>query len=81
MESIKPPKFIKIYSLVKQSGMYFSSAGSSGTQSIGLGFYTNLQEAEFNRTAEILKDTNQGKDRYHVFELEVPNPVYREDTL
>ncbi len=79
MESIKPPKVIKVYHLVKQSGMYFSSVGASGSQGIGLGFYTNLQEAEFNRTAEILKSSSDKQERFHIYELDVPNPVYKEE--
>jgi hypothetical protein len=76
MEPLKPSKTIKIYQLIKQSGMYFMSAGSAGTQSIGLGFYSNLQEAEFNRTSEILKSNSDQKEKFHVFELEIPNPAY-----
>jgi hypothetical protein len=44
-----------------------------------MGFYPTLQEAEHNRTIEVLKDTTSGaKPRFHVFELEVPNPAYQE---
>lgn len=79
MEPINPPRTIKVYQLVKQSGLSFTTTGSSGAVSLGLGFYSTLQEAEHNRTLEVLKDTTTGtKPRFHVFELEVPNPVYQE---
>lgn len=83
MEPIKPPKTIKIYQLIRQTGMSFTSAGSSSssiTASLGIGFYLSLQEAEQNRTMEVLKDTSTGinKPKWHVFELEFPNPAYEE---
>jgi hypothetical protein len=82
MESIKPPKTIKLYQLVKQTGMSFIPTGSSSSASVGLGigFYLSLPEAEQNRTMEVLKDTTSGinKPKWHVFELEFPNPAYEE---
>ena len=82
MESIKPPKTIKIYQLVRQIGISFTNAGgsSSASASLGIGFYPSLQEAEQNRTMEVLKDTSSGinKPKWHVFELEFPNPAYEE---
>jgi hypothetical protein len=78
MEPIKPPKIIKIYQLVKQTGMNFNYGGS-GSMGLGLGFYTTQQEAEHNRTLEVLKDTTTGpKPRWHIWELDVPNPAYEE---
>jgi hypothetical protein len=83
MEPIKAPKTLKLYQLIKQTGMSFTTTGSSGssaTAALGIGFYLSLQEAEQNRTLEVLKDTSTGvnKPKYHVFELEVPNPAYEE---
>ena len=80
MEPIKPPKTLKLYQLIKQTGMTFASGGGSGGQSYGIGFYSTLQEAEHNRTVELLKDTASGtsKPKWHVFELEFPNPAYEE---
>lgn len=79
MEPIKPPKTLKVYQLIRQTGMNFTYGGS-GTPTFGVGFYSTLQEAEHNRTLEALKDTTTGinKPRWHVFELEFPNPVYEE---
>jgi hypothetical protein len=82
MESIRPPKTIKLYQLVRQTGMSFTNTGSSSSASasLGIGFYPSLQEAEQNRTMEVLKDTSSGinKPKWHVFELEFPNPAYEE---
>lgn len=79
MEPIRPPKTFKVYQLIKQSGVILTY-GSLGTPGIGVGFYSTLQEAEHNRTLETLKDTATGttKPKWHVFELEFPNPVYEE---
>lgn len=78
MDPIKPPKTIKIYQLVRQTGISFTNTGSGGT--FGLGFYPSLQEAELNRTMEALKDTTTGmsKPKWHIWELDVPNPASEE---
>ena len=77
MEPIKPPKVIKIYSLVKQSGLNFSPIGTiSGPDYIGTGYFTTLQEAEHHRTLEVLKVSDGNKLQFHIYELEVPNPAY-----
>lgn len=81
MEPIKPPKTLKVYALIKQTGTSFSySSGSSTNTALGIGFFATQQEAEYGRTVEVLKDTGTGptKPKFHVFELEVPNPVYEE---
>lgn len=79
MEPIRAPKMIKIYSLLKQNGMNFNPIGTiSGPNYIGTGFFTTLQEAEHHRTLEVLKVANGGKEQFHIYELEVPNPAYTE---
>ena len=82
MGPLTPPKTIKIYQLIKQTGMSFTNTGtgSSASASLGIGFYPTLQEAEHNRTLELLKDASSGssKPKWHVFELEFPNPAYQE---
>lgn len=79
MDPIKPPKTIKIYQLVRQTGMNLSTSGS-GSNGLGVGFYSTQQEAEHNRTIEALKDTTTGpsKPKWHIWELNVPNPAYEE---
>ena len=79
MGPISPPKTMRVFQLVKQTGLSFTTVGGSSGVSLGLGFYSTLQEAEHNRTVEVLKDTTSGvKPQFHVFELEVPNPAYHE---
>jgi hypothetical protein len=75
MEPLPVQKTITIYQLLKQSGMSFSIVGAASAMSIGLGFYMTKIEAEHNRTLETLKDSSS---KFHVFELEVPNPAYKE---
>ena len=76
MEPIQPPKTIKVYTLIKQAGLTFNYTGYSAGQSLGTGFFSTLQEAEHQRTLEVLKDTSLPRSHFHVFELEVPNPAY-----
>jgi len=80
MEPIKPPEVLKIYQLMRQTGMNFSPAAIVSPTNLGSGIFATLQEAEHNRTLEVLKDTTSGvnKPRWHIFELEVPNPAYQE---
>jgi hypothetical protein len=82
MEPIKPPKTVKFYQLMRMStknGFNISSCGATVANNyIGTGVYLTLQEAEHNRTLETLKDTDGGYNSYHIFELEFPNPVYKE---
>lgn len=79
MEPIKPPKTIKIYQLIRQTGLNFAVSGT-GTTGLGVGFYSTLQEAEQTRTMELLKDTTTGinKPKWHIWELDIPNPAYEE---
>jgi len=83
MESIARPKTLKFYQLMKMStknGLNINSCGNiaSGNNYVGTGIYPTLQEAEHNRTMETLKDTDAAYNTYHIFELEFPNPAYRE---
>lgn len=80
MEQIKPPRTLKFYQLIKMSTtttFNLTTAGVAPTAGyIGSGFYRTLDEAEHNRTIEALKSTDGST--YHVFELEFPNPIYKE---
>ena len=82
METIKPPKTVKFYQLMKmvtKNSFNISACGATVANNyIGTGVYLTLQEAEHNRTLETLKDTDGGYNSYHIFELEFPNPVYKE---
>lgn len=82
MEPIKAPRTLKVYSLVKQTGLSLNYVGfSTNAPSIGTGFFITQIEAEYHRTLELLKDISMlgmPKSQYHVFELEIPNPAYQE---
>jgi hypothetical protein len=80
MEPLKPPSTLKIYALIRQTGLTFTGIGFSSTAStLGTGFFATHQEAEFQRTVEMLRDTTTTpRPRYHVFELDVPNPAHEE---
>ena len=73
---------MKVYSLLKmatKNGLNIGSCGSAPAANyIGTGIYLSLQDAEHQRTLETLKDTDGGTNSYHIFELEFPNPVYKE---
>lgn len=81
MESLKPPKTFKVYTLIKQTGLMMNYVYVPGTGHVqfGPGFYTTRDEAEQNRTLELLKENMEPKSKFHVFELEIPNPAYREE--
>lgn len=80
MEAIKPPATLKFYQLIKmsvKSGLSLNPTGTSSASGyIGTGIYKTLDEAEHNRTLETLKEQEGGT--FHIFELEFPNPTYRE---
>jgi hypothetical protein len=80
MEPISPPRTMRVFQLIRQTGMNFSTAAIVSPTNLGSGIFPTLQEAEHNRTIEVLKDTTSGvnKPRWHIFELEVPNPAYQE---
>lgn len=81
MTPIPIPKTITVFQLIRMStktNLNFSTTGTAaaGAGYIGSGFYLTLGEAEQNRTLETLKDTDG--NRFYVFELEFPNPAYKE---
>ena len=78
MQPIKPLPTFKVYAVLKQTGLnltYVYGVGSNVT--FGPGFYGTREEAEQLRTLELLKSTDTAHSEYHVFELEIPNPVYK----
>ena len=79
MEPIPIPKTLTVYTLIKQSGAMLNYTGAAYNHNtcMGHGFYLNKIEAEHQRTLELLKEENVGT-RIHLFELTVPNPVYKE---
>lgn len=80
MEPVPTPKTIEVFVLVKQTGLSFVTVGS-GSNSLGAGFFYTHKEAEHHRTLELLREDStpsSTKAKYHIFELSVPNPGYRE---
>ena len=78
MQGLPPPKTMKVYQLLKmstKSGLYISACGAG---SFGMGMFMTLQEVEHTRTLEILRDTEGSYNSYHIFELDFPNPAYKE---
>jgi hypothetical protein len=76
VKPISAEPYIQVYLLLRQQGLYFSTAGySNNTLPGSLGFYPSRNEAEIARTHELL--SNKDKDYlYHIFELDIPNPAY-----
>lgn len=72
-----PPDTLKVYSLIKRTDMMFSYTGSASTQNVGYGFYLTREEAEHNRTLEVLRLKADDKSEFYVFELEIPNPIVK----
>lgn len=81
MEPLKPPKTIKYYQLLRRTGIALSNVVSNsminGT-SLGSGFFMSQHDAEMHRTVEILKLSPTDNSDFFIFELELPNPVYKE---
>lgn len=79
MEPLKPLPTFKVYALIKQTGLNLTYAYSSSSNiTFGPGFYATREEADQQRTLELLKATEStGFSAYHVFELEIPNPAYQ----
>lgn len=79
MQPLKPQPTFKVYAVIKQTGLQMSYVyGSGSSVTFGAGFYGSREEAEQLRTLELLKNTDSWSSEYHVFELEIPNPAYRE---
>ena len=77
MKPIEPPETIKVYQLLKRTGVALTPVGSSTTTSFGVGFFQSQQDAEMFRTMELLKMSSTDNSEFFVFELELPNPVYK----
>ena len=81
MQPLKPPKNISVFMLLKRSGMMHSTAVSSSminNMSLGSGFFLSQHDAEMHRTMELLKLQPNDNSEFFVFELELPNPAYKE---
>lgn len=66
---------------MKRNGMSHSTALTSTTINgvvLGQGFFLSQHDAELHRTMEILKLSPGDNTEFFIFELELPNPVYKE---
>lgn len=81
MEPLKPPKTIQVYMLLRRNGLVHSTVAPSSMVNglaIGPGFFLSRHDAEMHRTMEILRLTSGDNTEFFIFELELPNPVYKE---
>ncbi len=68
------PESIKVFMLLKQStGLFLYPTGSS-SNGLSSGFFLTREEAEKVRLMEVLG--SDGKDKFHIFELDIPNSAY-----
>ena len=58
MEPVQPPQTVKVYQLLKRSGLSLSNVGATSSMSFGYGFYLSLQEAE--QKVKSLVEKNSG---------------------
>ena len=78
MKPLKIDPYLKVYMLVKQDGTYLYPTGFDSNNHMGTGFFPTQNAAEIMRTKELLSQTASGTSKYHIYELEIPNPAYTE---
>lgn len=78
MRPLPVEPYIKVYMLVKQDGMYLYLCGYDPNASLGSGFFATQNDAEMARTKEILGQKPESTAHYHIYEIEIPNPAYKE---
>ena len=64
--------------LVKQDGTYLYPSGFDSNNNMGTGFFPSQNVAELMRTKELLAQKPESTAQYHIYELEIPNPAYKE---
>jgi len=79
MLPLEPEPTLKVYLLLKQTGLSFAPCGySSNSLPSSIGFYTTRNEAEIARTHELLMSVDRSDHaQYHIYELDIPNVAYR----
>jgi hypothetical protein len=78
MRPLPVEPFLKVYMLVRQNGTYLSPAGYDANAGLGSGFFISQSDAEMFRTRELLALKPDSTDKLHIYELEIPNPAYKE---
>ena len=63
--------------LLKQTGLYLYPTGSSGSMpGLNSGFYITQDEAELQRTSQMLQLKPDDKSTFLIYNLDIPNPAY-----
>lgn len=70
--------FLKVYLLLRQNGTYLNATGFDANNNMGSGFFPTQHHAELMRTKELLALKPDCTDKFHIYELEIPNPAYKE---
>jgi hypothetical protein len=78
MRPIPPEPFFKAFMLIKQDGIYCYPCGYDSNNGMGTGFFQTQNDAEMARTKELLGKNPESNARFHIYELELPNPAYKE---
>lgn len=76
MKPVTPSSHVSVFMLAKQTGATLCPVGFQAGLNWGTGMFTTLLAAEHQRLVEMLSDTTNSK--YHIFELEIPNPAYEQ---
>lgn len=78
MRPLPVDPYLKVYMLVKQDGTYLYPTGFDSNNHMGSGFFPTQNMAELMRTKELLAQKTESTAEYHIFELEIPNPAYKQ---
>ena len=78
MRPLPVEPFLKVYMLVKQDGTYLYPTGFDANNSMGSGFFPTQSHAELMRTRELLAQKSDSTSQFHIYEIEIPNPAYKE---
>lgn len=78
MRPLPVEPFIKVYMLLCQNGTYLNVTGFDPNGGIGSGFFITRGDAEMYRTKELLGQKTDSTNKYHIYEIEIPNPAYTE---
>lgn len=64
--------------LLRQDGTYLNPAGYDANAGLGSGFFITQSDAEMYRTKELLGQKPDSTAKYHIYEIEIPNPAYKD---
>ena len=78
MRPLPVEPFLKVYQLIKQDGLYMYPCGYDINSGLGTGFYSTQHDAEMARTKELLSTKSDSTAKFYIYELEIPNPAYKE---